>query len=116
MSPSNSSSPWSGAGRPLDEREAREFAQIVHGYHHNHGHRRHQNTERGARRRESPLTWRQVLLVLAASAGYALTSALLPHPANLWSPVALLGAVAVASVIWGLRRERSRRDGSRKSR
>lgn len=98
------------AGRPLDDREAREFERIV---------RALQDepdvlappAETEADPDPEPLavapgrvTWRQVVLVLAASAVFAVITTMLPHPLNLWSPVVVLAAVSVGCVTLGWRR------------
>ncbi|MDD7936689.1 hypothetical protein, partial [Actinomycetospora straminea] len=88
--------------RPLDDREARAFDEIVQGYRRT---ARRRPAEPGAPR----LRWRTVVLVLAAASVFALVTALLPAPANLWSPVVALVAVAIASVVWAVRAHR--RDG-----
>jgi Flp pilus assembly protein TadB len=98
-------------GRPLDEREAREFERIVAGF-------TGPATPRPAAAPEpdepgrsvgaggaSPLTWRQVVVVLAASAVVAALTAALPTPLNLWAPVAVLVALSLSCVVWGRLRE-----------
>lgn len=97
MTPSPALPPDDGQ-RPLDAREAREFDQIVEGF------------RRTARRRprgpEPRLRWTTVVVVLAAASAFAVVTALLPSPANLWTPVGLLIAVAVGSVGWAVRTSR----------
>ncbi|MEJ2863828.1 hypothetical protein [Actinomycetospora flava] len=91
--------------RPLDARETREFDRIVADY------------RRTARRRDRTghpaptLRWRTVVLVLLASAVFAVLTTRLPAPVNLWSPVFLLVLVALASLAWAVRG--SRRAGRR---
>lgn len=81
--------------RPLDAFETREFDRIVASY------------RRTARRRspasEPVLRWRTVVIVLLVSSALAIATALLPAPANLWTPVALLVLVALASLGWAVR-------------
>ena len=93
-------------GRPLDEREAREFERIVAGF---SGPSTPRPVQAPATRDASgprPLTWRQVVLVLAASAVIAALTAALPAPLNLWSPVAVLVVLSLSCVVWGRLRER----------
>lgn len=94
--------PPDGDERPLDAHETREFERIMAAY---------RRTARRTRRVPNPaqptLRWRTVVLVLLASTVFAGASALLPAPANLWSPVGLLVAVAVVSLlraVWSARR------------
>jgi hypothetical protein len=87
--------------RPLDSRETLEFERIMEGY------------RRTARRRRGPpdarrLRWPTVVLVLAAASAFAIASALLPPPANLWAPAGLLVVVAIGSLVWAVPAERSR--------
>jgi hypothetical protein len=94
----------------LDARESREFDRLVRDFRRSgcrsvpHG---------GVRRRAgTPLRWTQALGIVATAASFAVTSALLPPPLNLWSPVALLCVVAATCVVWGCRTERRRDDGN----
>lgn len=106
-------------GRPLDEHEAREFERLVAAF------ARQTSTEPtvgeptvvpepapapgpkapGASD-HPPLTWRQVVLVLAVTGVFAALTATLPSPLNLWAPVAVLAALSLACVVWGRVRER----------
>lgn len=100
MSPS-SPRPSGEDEHPLDAREMREFARIVAGYRRTAGRR-----ERAGEPSPPVLRWRTVVLVLAASSVFAVLSAMLPAPANLWSPACLLVVVALASLVWAVRGHR----------
>ncbi|MEJ2889572.1 hypothetical protein [Actinomycetospora aeridis] len=106
MSPSSSSSqpPPRDEERPLDARETREFEGLMADY------RRTARRRTRLPRHPAPegLRARTVVLVLLASAVFAVLSAMLPAPANLWSPVGLLAAVALASLAWAVRAARRR--------
>jgi len=97
------SSPHSSGedGRPLDAREPLEFDRIVADYR-----RTARRRDRSGRPAPPALRWRTVVLVLLASSVFAVLSALLPAPANLWSPVFLLVLVALASLAWAVRGSR----------
>jgi hypothetical protein len=89
--------------RPLDDRETREFDLLVAGYR-----RRVRRSRRSGRPPAPVLRARTVVLVLLASSVLAVLSAMLPAPANLWSPVGLLVGVALGSLAWALRPGRQR--------
>ncbi|MEJ2867970.1 hypothetical protein WCD74_09360 [Actinomycetospora sp. OC33-EN08] len=76
--------------RPLDAREQDEFEAILSGY------------RRTARRPGDAPTLGRVLAVLWGAVAVAVATALLPHPYNLWLPVAVLALVAGLALARGV--------------
>ena len=106
-------------GRPLDEHEAREFERIVAAFARQAAAEPTDDAVAAAPEPapvpgpkapgasdHPPLTWRQAVLVLVATAVFAALTATLPSPLNLWAPVAVLAVLCLACVVWGRVRER----------
>lgn len=77
-------------GRPLDPREQDAFEAILTGY------------RRTARRPGDAPAPGQVVAVLGLALLVAVLTALLPAPLNLWTPVVVLGVVAVVALVRGV--------------